>query len=315
MLVAIDLGGTKLAGAIFSKNGQPIEMEVQSIAGLPGREVGRSVAEQVRSWCERSDSEFQKVEAVGISVPGIYNAGEGTVWAPNIAGWESYPLLEEIQNQLGDRIPVRIESDRNCYIRGEVWQGNAKGSRDAIYVAVGTGIGAGIMAGGRVLDGVGHSAGSIGWMALDRPFRSEYGKYGCFEYHASGSGLARIARQRVERKEHYDGALKREKLSKLTAEHVFEAYQEDDPIAIDVVTEAIRFWGMAVANLISIFNPGTIVLGGGVFDSAAPLLQDIQTEARRWAQPIAMDQVTIGLSGLGGEAGLYGAAHLALSAL
>ena len=99
----------------------------------------------------------------------------------------------------------------------------------------------------------------------------------------------------------------------LSTSHVFEAFDRRDPIALQVIDDAIQFWGMATANLVSLFNPETIVFGGGVFGPAVRFLDRIGEEARRWAQPIAMQQVRLVASTLGGDAGLYGAARLARS--
>src|SRR5678810_995824 len=101
------------------------------------------------------------------------NSKNGTVWAPNIPGWDNYPLLEEMRKISGD-IPVSVESDRSCYILGEMWQGNAKGTGNAIFLAVGTGIGAGIVVDGNVLHGANDIVGAIGWMALHHPYKEEY---------------------------------------------------------------------------------------------------------------------------------------------
>ena len=98
----------------------------------------------------------------------------------------------------------------------------------------------------------------------------------------------------------------------ITAHDVFEAYEHDDKIATEVLGQAIDFWGMASANLISLFNPQMLIFGGGVFGPATRFLDDIAAEARRWAQPIAMERVKFSASQLGGDTALYGAAYQAL---
>jgi glucokinase len=222
--------------------------------------------------------------------------------------------LEKIRDATNNQIPVQIESDRSCYILGEVWKGDAQECKDAIFIAVGTGIGAGIMVDGQVLRGQGGIAGAIGWMGLDRPFQPDYSKYGCFEYHASGDGLARIARKYIDEKPAYQGFLSSKSQEGITSRDVFAAYKQDDSIANRVIQKAVEYCGMAAANLISIFNPEKIIFGGGVFDAAAPLLNQIKTEAKKWAQPLAFKEVTIELARLGSDAGLFGAAYLAMSA-
>ena len=236
----------------------------------------------------------------------------GRVWAPNIPGWDDYPLKAEIKAAVSDQaVKVAIESDRSASILGEAWQGAARDCRNAIFLAVGTGIGAGILVDGRVLHGAQGVAGAIGWMALDRPYRADYVACGCFESHASGEGIANVAPKLLLDGASYHGPLRTE--STLTAHEVFAAYETGDEIAKEVLTEAIEFWGMASANLISLFNPEKIVFGGGVFGPATQFLEAIETEARRWAQPVAMKQVTFAASQLEGDAALYGAAYQASS--
>ncbi len=306
-LLAIDLGGTKLALAVFSQDGDLLHEEKISLDKRKGKEVGRLIVESVASNLNKQGEE---IEGIGVSVPGIYHRSEETVWAPNIEGWENYPLLKELKAVAGN-IPVIIDNDRACCILGEWWKGVAQNCSDAIFLAVGTGIGAGILTGGRILRGANDIAGAIGWMALERPFQDHY-KEGCFENSASGAGIAKLARKIVSEKGSYDGSLRAKSLNTLTALDVFKAYEEKDPVAEEVIHHCIEMWGMAVANLISLFNPQKIIFGGGVFGPAIKFIPGIKKEAMKWAQPVSMQNVTIEASGLGVHAGLYGAAYIAM---
>jgi len=308
-VIGIDLGGTKLSAAVFGDEGLPCDKETVALDGRTGSVVGEMILNQVRrlhSACE------EPVEAIGVSVPGISDTGTGTVWAPNIPGWESYPLSEEIGSYLSDdTIKVAVESDRSCYILGETWKGAAHGVNDAIFIAVGTGIGAGILIDGVILRGHADIAGSIGWMALDRPYKDAYTSCGCFEYYASGDGIARTARLLLE-KENACGTLGELDAKTITAHDVFRAYDEGDRLAAMVLDNTVELWGMAVANLVSIFNPEMIVFGGGVFGPAIRFLERIHSAASQWAQPISIQQVTLVASELGEDAGLIGAGRLAM---
>lgn len=314
-VIAIDLGGTKVASAVVSEKGDILTREHALLGGRGGHEVGELVVEQCRALLAGSDTGGATTpHAVGVTVPGIYRADRGTVWAPNISGWDDYPLRDELQRALGSTVRVVVDSDRAAYILGETWRGAARGARDAIFLAVGTGIGAGILVDGRVLRGHADIAGAIGWLALDRPYLSRYVECGCFEYHASGPGLTSVARELLDATPDYGGELRRVPASELTTAHVFDAFDRRDPVARHVLDDAVQFWAMATANLVSLFNPETIVFGGGVFGPAVRFLDRIRAEARLWAQPISMQQVRLVASTLGGDAGLYGAARLAMEA-
>ena len=306
--IGVDLGGTKLAAAAFTAAGEVLHRESAPLAGRRDTEVGALIIEQVRRLGER-----HTLEGVGVCVPGVYRSARGTVWAPNIPGWDDYPLRDELRSALGERVSLTIDSDRAAYILGETWRGAAIGAADAIFLAVGTGIGAGILAAGRVVRGHGDVAGAIGWLALDRPYASRYKSHGCFEDQASGPGLVRVAHDLMDRDPRYDGVLRRKRPDALEASDVFAAYDEGDAIAAKVIQNAIELWGMAAANLVSLFNPEIIVFGGGVFGPAARFVGRIRTEAKRWAQPIAIEQARFVGSTLGGDAGLIGAGRLAMA--
>jgi glucokinase len=212
-------------------------------------------------------------------------------------------------------IPVTIDSDRACYILGESWQGNAKGCRDAIFLSVGTGIGAGILINGEILRGSHDIAGCIGWMALQRPFDDQYSNCGCFEHFASGEGIPKVAKTLLKEQNDYMGELKHKNIDSIKSSDVFSAYDKGDPLALKVISLCVEFWGMAVANLVSLFNPEKIILGGGVFGPGIKLLPAIREEATKWAQPVSIHQMSLDVSGLEGDAGVYGAGYLALKKL
>lgn len=313
-ILGLDLGATKLAAAIFSEEGERKYVKTTPLDNRKGAEVAELVCIEYSHMLEIANSLNERIIAVGVSVPGISRKETGTVWAPNIPGWDDFPLLEALQ-AVNPGAPVTIDSDRACYILGETWQGNAQGCSNAVFLAIGSGIGAGILSEGEILRGSHDIAGCVGWMALTGDFNDEYRRYGCFEYYASGDGIGRMARRYVTENKGYSGILSEKEVSEITSHDVFGAFGKEDPIAVRVLRECISFWGMAAANLISLLNPEKIIFGGGVFGPAAMFIPDITLETARWAQPIGMKQVTIEVSALGGEAGVYGAGYLALNSL
>ena len=311
-VIALDLGGTKLAAALFSNNGDILVKTNCSIDKRQGTEVGTLISQTANELLDKSKEINKNVSAIGICVPGIAHAKTGKVWAPNIPGWDDYPLLDELQQSINHKdLKIKIDSDRACYILGEVWKGNARGCSDAIFLSVGTGIGAGIIINNEVLRGSHDIAGAIGWMALDRPFKEKYVSCGDFEYNASGEGIAKVAKEMVNTS-NSESVLKEIEPERLTAKDVFDGYDNGDELSKKVINNAIECWGMAVANLVSLFNPEKVIFGGGVFGPALKFLDEIYAEAMKWAQPISIQQVRLEGSALGNDAGLYGAGLLAL---
>jgi glucokinase len=309
--IALDLGGTKLAAALFTSRGDIVFKSHYALGKREGKEVGQLIANTANEILARAGTINEKVDAIGLCVPGIAHAKTGTVWAPNIPGWYDYPLLEELQNSIDDKnIRIKIDSDRACYILGEAWKGNAKGCSDAIFLSVGTGIGAGILVNNEVLRGSHDIAGAIGWMGLDRPFKEKYISCGDFEYNASGEGIGKVAVEMIL--DDTKSILKKTYPANLSAKDVFDAYENGDQLAKKILDNSIECWGMAVANLVSLFNPEKIIFGGGVFGPALKFLDDIYAESKKWAQPISIQQVKLEGSALGNDAGLYGAGWLAM---
>ncbi len=309
--LAIDLGGTKCAGVLISSSGEILYRETLQVSGNQGGEVGIKVKNLIQKLVRQSINQDITVSGLCISVPGIVYQDTGRVWAPNIKGWEDYPLREMVEGITGIDFPVYIDNDRACSIFGEVWMGSAKKCKNAIYLAVGTGIGAGILADGNVLRGKRDIAGAVGWMALDSEYRPGYEQFGSFEYNASGMGLARVARDLLDLNNWEDSSLAHK--DHLDAGIIFKAYEEGDPLALYVIENAIQYWGKAAANLTSLFDPEVIIFGGGVFGPGIILLDKIYEEALRWGQPVSMKEVKITASWLGQDAVLYGAGKIAMS--
>jgi glucokinase len=296
--IGIDLGGTKITGAVFDSEGNIFHKTTHLLESRQGNEVGLLVTQTIDELFQQDET--LTVEAIGVCIPGISDSKTQLVWAPNIPGWESYPLQKEIEDHLDNpNITVAVDSDRTCYILGEIWKGSAKGCRNAVFIAVGTGIGMGILVDGRILHGHADIMGAAGWLALDTQFEDDYVQFGCFESNASGDGIARCAQRIMQNDE-------------VTTRDVFAAWEQNDPLATQVIDRAVQLWGMAAANIVSLLNPEQIVWGGGVFGPAAILLDRIYAEACRWAQPIAIKQVSFHPSQLSGDAGLYGAGRLAM---
>lgn len=277
-VLAVDLGGTKTAIALVDAQGR--------IHDKTKRPAHRSVEAAVNQIAERANGAV----AVGIIVPGIYDPRNGKAWAPNLWGTEHVPLRDALAARL--QVPFVIASDRAGYVLGEQWLGAAQGANDVVFVAVGTGIGVGMICGGRLMEGAHGISGAAGWMAVDRAWKPEYANAGCWESEAAGPAAARRA-----------GAA--------TAEDVVARARAGDARSSAVLRETAEYLGLGIANLISVLDPEVVVLGGGLMQAADLMLDGIRETVMRWAQPVASRLVRIERTALGEDAGLLGAARLA----
>jgi glucokinase len=283
LVYAVDLGGTKTAVALVDSAGRVLERRK-----LLSQHTLDATVDQIAGELRGRD-----VLGAGIIVPGIYNDRTGTAWAPNLWGRDEVPLREKLSTVL--QVPVTIDSDRAGYVLGEQWLGAARGLQDIVFVAVGTGIGVGVISAGRVVRGARGIAGSAGWMAVDPRWREEYAQAGSWEWEAAGPAVARRAAME-------------------SGEAVAAAARAGDARALDAIRQTADYLAMGVANLISIFDPEMVVLGGGLMNAADLLLERLRAAVPRWAQPVAAAQTQITLTALGDDAGLLGAARLALLA-
>jgi len=289
-VLAVDLGGTKASFAVIDADGavraRTKRPSHEDSVALSYEALAAAAADTVRA----AGLQWKGIRAAGVVVPGIYNPATGRAWAPNLWGRDEVALGYELRARLP--VPVVIDSDRSGYVLGEAWRGAAGGATDVVFLAVGTGIGAGILSHGRLVRGSGGIAGAVGWFALDPRWREEYGRRGGFETEAAGPALARRS-----------GAA--------SAEDVAAAARRGDAAARRAVDETVEWLAMGIANLISALNPQVVVLGGGLMQASDLFLEPVRHAVRRWAQPLAVEQCRIELTALGEDAALFGAARLA----
>ena len=307
-ILAIDIGGTKLNFGVLDEQGNLLAQQERIIpAGQPN-----PVHEMLKNEIPAILGEYEAVDAIGICVPGIIWHQKGTVWAPNIDGWDDFPLLSTIKDLAGD-LPVSIISDRAAYILGEKWKGEATDCDEALFLAIGTGIGLGILSGGKVIAGNNDIAGSAGWMILPAPLALGNLKSCRWEEYASGKGIERLAHEIRALHPEFGDAFEQDK-HPLTAKDIFDAYPANE-FARQVVEACIQLWGQGIANLVSLYNPRKIILGGGVFSNPVQLLPLIYAEAKKYSQPIAIQHCELVMAATGRNAALYGCGYATLNKL
>ena len=303
--LAVDLGGTKCSAAVIDRKGRivsrrtvPVDLSSPSGPVLQILQLAKSLVGDKKP----SDA----YAAAAVAVPGLVRPN-GTVWAPNLPGWKQMPLARRLRRSLG--IPVLVESDRNAAVLGESWCGAARGKSDAIVLMIGTGIGAGILSGGHIIRGAHELSGCAGWLTVTREdvaLASEAGELECL---VAGPAIARAARKRLGDGE--ASSLAQLDAFKITAHDVAAAARQGDRLALDIFNVSGRFLGFAMANLVSLFDPEVIVLGGGMAAVADLYIASLRRAMFERAQPLAITKVKIAVSKLLDTVNLLGCARLA----
>lgn len=284
-VIAVDLGGTKIAVARVDARGRMRNRSVEPV----DTSSADAVVEQIVRMCRATSTE--PAAAVGVAIPGLVRKN-GTVWAPNLPGWEAYPLARSLKRRF--RIPVQVESDRNAVVLGEAWRGEARRAADAIVLIVGTGIGAGIVSGGRLVRGAHELSGCGGWLVVSDQRNEWSARSGALESLIAGPAVARA----------WGG----------DTAAAAEAARAGDRRAREIFTSAGRLLGYAIGNLISLFDPEVIVLTGGMSNTADLMMDEVKKAVRETAQPLSAPEVRIAVSKLQADANLLGVAKLGLEA-
>jgi len=314
LYAAIDLGGTKILVVVASPTGEVVASEriPTEAEGGPSAVIERMV-DALRTAVEEAGVPLEQLAGIGISAPGPIDLDAGVVTSPpNLPGWRDVPLAAILREELG--VPVALENDANCAAVGEHRFGAGRGYRHLIYITWSTGIGGGIIIDGRLYAGASGAAGEVGHVAVaaDGPVCGA-GHPGCLEAVAAGSGIAARAAEMIAAGLLPRTAALAAEAPPLSAEEVYQAGTEGEAAAAALIERAGRYFGMGLANLINIFNPQAVVIGGGLTNIGEAIMGPaIETaRARSFAQSFA--DVAIVASELGDRAAALGAIEVARS--
>jgi len=302
---AADLGGTKCSAAIVDRKGRVIQRRTEPVNLASPSGPVLQICRLAKELADGKQPE-KAFAAAGVAVPGLVRQN-GTVWAPNLPGWTRMPLASRLKKALG--IPVAVECDRIAAVLGESWLGAARGKSDAILLMIGTGIGAGILSGGRVIRGAHELSGCAGWMTITREDVPDTRQQGELESLVAGPAIARIARERLLQGE--KSSLSQLDPDQITARDVASAARQKDPLAIDIFHQSGRLLGFGVANFVSLLDPEIVVIGGGMAEVSDLYLDSLRRAMLERAQPLAARQVKVKVSRLGPLTNLLGCARLA----
>lgn len=312
-VMAIDLGGTKIACGIISDNCQVLAKECYLTLADEGVDsvIDRIVLAIEQIILPRGVA-LSQLCGISIAAAGAIDAPRGIITlSPNLPGWRDIPLRDIIRERLG--IKTWLINDTNAAALAEHQLGAGQGIKNLLYLTVGTGIGGAVILGGRLYTGASGSAGEIGHMTIDaNGLRCKCGNIGCLETLASGTAVAREAIRRVSRGEGSSlSEIVAGRIGSITAEHVAMAARDGDCLALDVINKAATYLGVGLVNLVNIFNPEMIIIGGGLAKMGDLLLSPARQVVREKAFPVSAEAVCILPTQLGDDAGILGAAIFA----
>ena len=307
----IDLGGTNTKIGLVDEDGNIIFTTIVKTDSMEGFEktiqrLSKILLQQVKSF----DLNFDDVQSVGVGVPGpVLNSRVVKFWA-NFPWKNGVDLALEFEKNLGK--PVKADNDVNVITLGEMWKGSAQGYKNVLGLAIGTGIGGGIIVDGRLVSGKNGAGGEVGHIKVERDGKlCGCGQKGCWEAYASATGLIREAQSRLAVNKTnglYEQVIGRD----LEAKDIFDVAKEGDAFALDLVDYEADYIALGIGNLLNVLDPEIVVVGGGVSLAGDILFDKVKERLKKYAFPSTTENLKIVAASLGNDAGILGAAYLGM---
>jgi glucokinase len=345
LVVGVDLGGTHIRTAVL--RGSKLHSRVSLLTGespTPERLLPRMYG-AIQQALDEADITLDQITGIGVATPGPLNNRTGVIYSPpNLPGWDNVPLRDLVQQHFST--PVLIENDAHTAALGEYMFGAGRGNRHIVYLTVSTGIGGGVIIDGKILEGANGTAGELGHMTIDwKGERCNCGNIGCLEYLASGTAIARYANEAIaddrgadllafastmlehiatvpdqealpthdpdaQSPDEYDELSGVMESLRVNAYTVARAAEAGIPLARDIITHVAEALGVGLVNIIHIYNPDIIILGGGVMQMGRMLMEPALRVVQERTMKAPRDSVRITLAQLTRNAGLIGAGAL-----
>lgn len=310
--LVIDLGGTKIASAILSNNTIIARDYLLTLAYEGVSQVISRLIMSLEQLLKEAGLRLSQIESICIASAGIIDMNKGIVTvSPNLPDWYNVPIRSKIKEHFG--IDTYLINDASAAALGEYTLGAGRNSSNIIYITVSTGIGGGVIINGELYLGASGGAGEIGHMSIKENGPLCYcGNRGCLETLASGTAIAREALKLMRKgRETSLSSMTENKIENITAKEVSIAAQQGDTLAKKVVLEAATYLGIGMANVVNIFNPDMIIIGGSVSKTGELLFGPVRQQVLKRAFRLPAQAVSIVPSKLGDDAGLIGAALFA----
>ncbi len=308
----VDIGGTTVKLGLFTEAGELMDKwEIPTVTADHGEKIVPDVADSIKAKMAEKSIAKDDVIGIGIGAPGATDEdGVMTGGAVNL-GWGVFNLRTTLEELTGG-IKVKAANDANVAAYGEAWKGGGKGCKNMVAVTLGTGVGGGIIVGGKIVTGANGAGGEIGHIHIedDETEKCNCGHEGCLEQYASATGVVRLAKRRLA-KDDKPSSLRNVELS---AKEVFDAVRAGDAVAIEIAERFGYYLGKGLAAVANVVNPEIILIGGGVSKAGDLLIPYIEPVFLKYVFPPCKN-VEFKLAELGNDAGIYGSAGLILGAM
>lgn len=309
VLLGIDLGGTNIKVSVFDRTFEKLgESRCATGASEGWQAVLGRIDRCTRSLLEQLGIGMNQVAVAGMGIPGLLDRKTGiSRFSPNFTDWQDVPVSRWFREAWG--VPVFIDNDVRSNLYGEWKFGGGQGRENLVLLTLGTGLGSGIVMDGRVLYGATGSAGEVGHMNLYREGRPcRCGSSGCLGRYVSALGMLRTFREKLDsgRESMVSGWVKTPE--EITARMISDAFDQNDPVAVETLTETGELLGFGLVNIINLFNPELILIGGGMAAAGERLLAPARKVIEEHALEISRNACELSVAKLGDSAGMVGAA-------
>lgn len=304
----VDIGGTTVKMGLFTVDGKVTDKwEIPTRKEENGKYILEDIAKSVKERMQRDTLTLEDIAGLGIGVPGPVKE-DGTVLKCANLGWGVFNVAETVRELTGIE-NVKVGNDANVAALGEMWQGGGKGYNNLVMVTLGTGVGGGVILGGKILTGSNGAGGEIGHIRVNYEEKDVCGcgKTGCLEQYASATGVVRLAKKALEKKEKKTTLV----ADDLSAKAVFDAAKVGDELAMDIVEEFGFYLGMALAHISQVIDPEVFVIGGGVARAGQIIIDEVSKNYEENVM-FALKNKAFKMAELGNDAGIYGSARMVL---
>ncbi len=310
--IGVDLGGTNIAVGLVNENHEIIKKATTpTFAKRTAEEIIEDIARLCKKVVNEADTDFSFVSSIGVASPGLVNSGSGVVEYANNLPFKNLHVVEMLKKLLSFN-NIKIANDANAAALGEATAGAARGTNSSVVVTLGTGVGGGVVINGKLLTGFNFAAGELGHIVIEADGRPcTCGRRGCWETYSSATALTAMTREKIEECRAIGRYTKMSEAERVNGRTACDAMRAGDEAAKEVYDKYVRYLAIGLANIINIFHPEVISLGGGISGEGQSLIDALLPIVRKeqYGGPHE-NQTELRIAKLGNDAGIIGAAAL-----